>query len=61
VRIHCREGQYVVLERMKVLEETLPEGRFLRVHKSYIVACDCVTGMEGNMLELGSDAFRFTS
>ncbi len=55
VRIHCDDGQYVVLERMKVLEEVLPQGRFLRVHKSFIIACDRVTGMEGNMLELGKD------
>ncbi len=53
VRIHCDEGRYVVLERLKVLAENLPKGRFMRVHKSYIVACDRVTGLEGNMLEVG--------
>ncbi|HHJ50097.1 MAG TPA: response regulator transcription factor [Phaeodactylibacter sp.] len=55
VRIHCEEGKYVVLERMKTLEEILPKGHFMRVHKSYIIACNRVTGLEGNMLELGAD------
>ena len=55
VRIHCEGGKYVVLERMKTLEEILPEGHFMRVHKSYIIACNRVTGLEGNMLELGTD------
>ncbi len=53
VRIHCEHGRYVVLHRMKLLAERLPAELFMRVHKSYIIACERVNGMEGNMLEIG--------
>ncbi len=53
VRIHCDHGRYVVLNRMKSLVEVLPSNNFMRVHKSYIIACDRVRGIDGNMLEIG--------
>jgi DNA-binding LytR/AlgR family response regulator len=53
VRIVCEDERLVTLESLKNLEELLPEGGFLRVHKSYIVAKAKVQGLEGNMLEIG--------
>ena len=53
VRFHCESGRYVVLERLRNLEESLPDS-FVRVHKSYIVAKDKVSSLEGNLLELGT-------
>ena len=53
VRIVCGNERLVTLESLKNLEELLPEGEFLRVHKSYIVAKTKVQGLEGNMLEIG--------
>lgn len=53
VRIVCPDQRLVTLESLKNLEDTLPAGRFLRVHKSYIVATDRVHSIEGNLLHLG--------
>lgn len=53
VRIHTPSARYVILERLHHLEEKLPK-QFLRVHKSYIVAKDKVSSMEGNLLHLGT-------
>ena len=53
VRIVCQAGKYVTLESLRNLEEILPEGKFLRVHKSYIVAIGKVNALNGNMLEIG--------
>lgn len=53
VRIVCQSGKYVTLESLRNLEEVLPEGKFLRVHKSYIVAIGKVNALNGNMLEIG--------
>jgi DNA-binding LytR/AlgR family response regulator len=39
---------------MKEAEDILPSDRFLRVHRSYIVAIDAVTAMFGNTLEIRS-------
>ena len=44
--------RYVTLESLKKLEEVLPHDKFLRIHKSYIVALSKVKALEGNMLEL---------
>jgi len=54
VRIVCPDQRLVTLESLKNLEDTLPAGRFLRVHKSYIVATDRVHSIEGNLLHLGA-------
>ncbi|MCB9231293.1 MAG: response regulator transcription factor [Bacteroidia bacterium] len=52
VRISTRDKRYVTLASMKGLMEELPEGSFLRVHKSWIVALDKVESMMGNSLEI---------
>ena len=67
VRIHRTGGRSPLLTHltMKAAEEMLPSGRFMRVHRSYIVALDkidAVTGTNdisvGNMLIHVSDACR---
>ncbi len=67
VRIHRTGGRPPLLTHltMKAAEEMLPSGRFMRVHRSYIVALDkidAVTGTNdisvGNMLIHVSDACR---
>lgn len=67
VRIHRTGGRPPLLTHltMKAAEEMLPSGRFMRVHRSYIVALDkidAVTGNNdisvGNMLIHVSDACR---
>ncbi|MCP4442164.1 MAG: response regulator transcription factor [Aureispira sp.] len=56
VRIVCEGGKkFVILESLKKLENSLPEGKFLRVHKSYIVAKEKVGALDGNMLEIGKE------
>jgi DNA-binding LytR/AlgR family response regulator len=54
VRFVCKNNKYVVYESMKNLEANLPAERFLRVHKSYIVATGQVQAVLGNMLEIGT-------
>ncbi|WP_367388726.1 LytR/AlgR family response regulator transcription factor [Lewinella sp. LCG006] len=52
VRIVCSDNKYVTFERMKNMEESLPTSQFMRVHKSYLIARNKVTSIEGNMLEV---------
>jgi DNA-binding LytR/AlgR family response regulator len=44
--------RYVTLESLKRLEDLLPDDKFLRIHKSYIVPFGKVKALEGNMLEV---------
>lgn len=51
IRIRCKNNSYMVLERMKNMEEKLPDT-FLRTHKSFIVSKDKVKSCQGNLLEI---------
>ena len=64
--IHCAEGlknyvsfytkdeRIVALLTIKDLAEKLPAARFMRVHRSYIVAIDKISAIEGNQIILST-------
>ncbi|WP_157976220.1 LytR/AlgR family response regulator transcription factor [Lewinella sp. IMCC34191] len=52
VAYHTDKGRTLSLGSLKQLEDELPD-RFLRVHKSFIVATDRVESLEGNQLRIG--------
>ena len=55
VAYYTAAGRILSLGSLKSLEEELPADRFMRIHKSYIVALDKVKSLEGNMLHLGKE------
>lgn len=55
VRIVCKNGnKLVILESLQHLENNLPTDKFMRVHKSYIVAMDGVKALAGYKIEIGN-------
>lgn len=52
VAIHRGTQKTLVYTSMKELEERLPQRRFLRVHKSFIIPLGRITGIEGNLVRL---------
>jgi DNA-binding LytR/AlgR family response regulator len=54
IKVHCKHGRYVTLERMKNMEELLDGKLFFRVHRSFIIRLDEVRGMEGYQLNLSN-------
>ena len=52
VAIHRGGQKTLVYTSMKELEEHLPHKQFLRVHKSFIIPIERITGIEGNLLRL---------
>lgn len=54
VKIHTFDGVNLVLDRLHKLESALPKGRFVRVHKSYIVSAMHVKSLQGNQLQVGA-------
>ncbi len=48
VTIHTVRGKYMTLLYLKNLEEQLDPAAFIRVHKSYIVACSKIDGIDGS-------------
>lgn len=52
VSFYLPDRRIVALESLKKLEEQLPAKQFMRIHKSYIVAFDKVSAIEGNQVEI---------
>jgi DNA-binding LytR/AlgR family response regulator len=52
LKIYTAQTYYVVHQTMKALEEQLPADRFMRVHKSYIIALSAIRSIDGNIIHL---------
>ena len=52
--IHTASRKLICYITLTAMAEKLPSDRFMKVHKSYMVALYKVTGIEGNSLKIGS-------
>ncbi len=48
ISIFTSEKRYIVYHSLKNMENLLPEGAFIRIHKSYIVPLDQIASIYGN-------------
>jgi DNA-binding LytR/AlgR family response regulator len=53
VTIHTPEKKYITYLTFKSVEDYLPADKFIRVHKSYIVAAGKIESIEGNDIRIG--------
>jgi DNA-binding LytR/AlgR family response regulator len=64
VTIHTRQQKIVSLQRLKTLEETLPQDQFIRIHNSYIIALQAIDTIHKDKVQIGtvflpiSDSYR---
>lgn len=52
VAIYTREKKIITHLTLKMLQEKLPAAAFVQPHKSYLIAIDKISSIEGNMLHL---------
>lgn len=53
VKIHTlNDKPLMVLDKLTVLQDKLPQKQFLRVHKSFIINASHITKIEGNMVTI---------
>jgi len=52
VAIHHNGIRTLALLTMKDLEDRLPQARFMRIHRGFIIPVDKITAIEGNMVML---------
>lgn len=50
ITIHTAQGKTIALQTFKRTAEVLPPGRFVRVHKSFLVAFDKIESIERNQV-----------
>ena len=52
IKIHLKNSSRAIITRMpmKTIEEELPDNKFLRIHKSYIVSKDHITAVRKNSI-----------
>jgi len=56
VTFHSENNKRITaLASLKDLEEKLPPGQFIRIHKSYIVSIKKIDALEGNQLEVAGE------
>jgi DNA-binding LytR/AlgR family response regulator len=53
VAVHTKGKKYLSYLTIKSVEEQLPAHRFIKIHKSYLVAADKVESIEGNEIKIG--------
>lgn len=53
MNIHTYRERFTALSTMKAIEQRLPEEKFIRVHRSYMVHLDKINRFEDNMITLG--------
>lgn len=52
LKIHTSENTLITHQTMTDMEKLLPHGKFIRVHKSYIVAISHIRAIYGNTVEV---------
>jgi len=52
LKVNTAEKCIVAHEKISIMEEKLPEDKFMRVHKSFIIAIDKIKFIEGNQINM---------
>lgn len=54
IKVHTPIKVFITFERLSYMEEKLPENKFARIHKSFIVALDKITKYSAEEIKIGT-------
>jgi two-component system, LytTR family, response regulator len=54
VTIHTKTQKVITLQRLKALEDQLPQDRFIRIHHSYIIAVHAIDAIHKGEVKIGN-------
>jgi DNA-binding LytR/AlgR family response regulator len=54
IKLHTIDGKIITNLSMKKISQLLPENKFYRVHKSFIISLDKIELVEGNMIKINN-------
>ena len=52
-KIFLKDRTLLASAHLKLMEDMLPASRFIRIHRSYIVALNKISALQGNVVEIG--------
>ncbi|GAB3921077.1 LytR/AlgR family response regulator transcription factor [Larkinella terrae] len=52
IKVHTKDKAYIASEKLGYMEEKLPEDKFIRVHKSFIIAWDKLISYNADQVNL---------
>jgi DNA-binding LytR/AlgR family response regulator len=52
-KVYLKERTMLASAHLKLMEDMLPTSRFIRVHRSFLVALDKISALQGNTIEIG--------
>lgn len=55
-KVYLKDRTMLASTHLKGMEDLLPPALFLRIHRSYVVAVNKITALQGNMVEIGRQA-----
>jgi DNA-binding LytR/AlgR family response regulator len=56
IKVHTPQKVIVASERLSYMDEKLPENKFARVHKSFIVALEKINDLQAEQIMIGDTA-----
>ena len=56
IKVHTPQKVIVASERLSYMEEKLPENKFARVHKSFVVALEKINDLQAEQIMIGDTA-----
>lgn len=54
IRINTRNSSYITYNRLSYMDEVLPENRFVRIHKSYIISISELRSYRSGFVTIGN-------
>lgn len=54
IKLHLADSKIVTNLSMKKILQLLPENKFYRIHKSFIISLDKIESVEGNMIKINN-------
>jgi DNA-binding LytR/AlgR family response regulator len=55
VKVKTTSGDIITYQRITALEEKLPDDKFLRIHRSFIIARDKIKSFTASSVEIGEE------
>jgi len=55
VKIFTTQKTLLTKERLSILKENLPNDRFQKIHRSYIISLEAISFLEGNQVKVGEN------